>query len=334
MASKKNNKFILRRRVILLSIVTLVAAAFIYSVNFILSIKPPDGNEVIGNPNEPASTNQNDPSNSDNDPSDNNYPKVYNFLIAGTDKVADNTDTIMMVRFDVEAKEVKILNIPRDTMLDTSRNAKKVNASYMVGGIEQFEKDVAGLVGFNVNRYIMIRLEGVEKLIDAIGGVDFDVPRNMNYEDPMQDLAIHLKKGYQHLDGGQALGLARYRYGYTNGDIGRIEVQQQLVKALAKQAMQPSNLLKLPSIVGLLMENVETDLTLPEMLWLANAAKDVKVEDIQTDMVPGVAAMVDGISYWLPYKEELLTLINESYKPTEKEITDLKIVMLPQNKGH
>ena len=312
-----------------------LGALLLMAGTLLLSMRPPEGNLTLnrsGRVDHLENIVNNDPSVPQGPPS---TQQSYTFLVAGKDKVADNTDTIMLVKLDITEKKVTILNIPRDTMLDTQRKAKKVNASYQIGGIEQLEQDVASLTGFYVNRYVLFDIEGVEQMVDAIGGVDFDVPRNMHYEDPTQNLSIHLKKGFQHLNGEQAVKLARYRSGYSDGDIGRIGVQQELLKALISQALKPENILKLPELVRLFNDNIETDIELGNMLWLADQVKDFKVSDIETYLLPGVAATVDSISYWLPYENELLKLINEGFNPLNEPITlnDLSIPIYPENEG-
>lgn len=330
--SKKGKKTILYIGLIILGTLLLAMGALL------VSMRPPEGNVTL-----------NRSGRVDNDldietfteakvtvPQSTPAPKqIYTFLVAGKDRAGDNTDTIMLVMLDITDKKINILNIPRDTMLVTNRKNKKINASYMVGGIKQFEQDVATLTGFYVNRYVLVDIEGVEDIIDAIGGVDFDVPRNMNYEDPTQNLSIHLKKGYQHLNGEQAVKLARYRSGYKDGDIGRIGVQQQLIKALAEQALKAENILKLPELVRLFNENVETDIDLGNMLWLADQMKDFSLDNIHTYLLPGVASMVDGLSYWLPYENELLELINKEFNPLGEPITadDISIPIYPENQG-
>lgn len=260
-------------------------------------------------------------------------PQAFSFLVACKDKASGCTDTIMLVHLNIEEKKANILNIPRDTMLNTERYSKKINSSYNIGGIEQFEKDVASLTGFYVNRYVLFDLEGVENIIDAIGGVNFDVPVRMNYEDPTQDLYIHFKKGYQPLNGKDTVKVARFR-NYPDGDIGRIAVQQDLLKALVKQVLRAENILRIPELVSIINENVETDIAFSEMLWLANEAKDIDVSSVETDMVPGVASTINNLSYWLPYKSELLDLINDRYNPLDKPITegDISIVSYWSNK--
>lgn len=322
---------------IILGIAVLVIAIGVFI--FTNLIKAPHGNNTI-NPIEAdaESTNKNHSSNPDNKNSDLPKEQVQNiqnfsFLVACKDQSSGCTDTIMLVYLDINDQEVNILNIPRDTMLKTDRDSKKINSSYSLGGIEQFEKDIASLTGFYVNRYVLFDLKGVEEIIDAIGGVYFDIPVNMNYEDPSQDLYIHFKKGYKHLYGKDVVKVARYR-NYPDGDIGRIKVQQDLIKSIDGQALRAENILKIPELVSVINQNVETDIVFSEMLWLANELKNVKLSSIRTDIVPGVASTIDDLSYWLPYKNELLDLINNRYNPLDNPITegDISIVSYWSNK--
>lgn len=332
----KQKKFI--RNMLRLVSLGLAAWAIVILVSFITSIRPPEGNKTLNIVDQVSNDIDDIPGRTDTSGQSSNpkpEERSYTFLVAAKDKVADNTDTIMLVKLDLGKKEINILHIPRDTMLDTNRKVKKVNSSYQVGGIELFEKDVASLTGFFVNRYVLFDIEGVEKAVDAIGGVYFDVPQDMKYYDPTQNLSINIKKGYQHLTGEQVVKVARYRSGYFNGDIGRIEVQQKLIKALAKQALKPENILRIPEIVGIIMDNVETDIDLGNMIWLANQVKDFSLDNIHTYMLPGIDATIDGLSYWLPYKNELLELINDKFNPLDTPITDedVSIVEYLINKG-
>ncbi len=332
MKIRKQKRFI--RNMLKLFCIFLIGSVVVMFATMFLSMRAPEGNMTL---NRSGRVNNDVPALSDSNEVLKQEPaanQVFTFLVAGMDKVAKNTDVIMLVKLDITEKDISILHIPRDTMIQTDRNSKKVNSSYQIGGIELFEQDVAGITGFYVNRYVLIDLEGIEKIIDAIGGVDFDVPRNMNYEDPTQNLYIHFKKGPQHLNGEQAVKLARFR-SYTNGDIGRIGLQQELIKALAKQALKAENLLKLPELVRLINENVQTDIDFSNMLWLANQVKDFELSAIETHMVPGVASTIEGLSYWLPYENELLDLINSEYNPLEAPITasDISIVTFPENEG-
>ena len=326
-----------RKRMMPMMAVAIIISLAYLTTTFVLSIKPPEGNPTLGNINcTPTPIGVGIASDSDK-LSEDIQPiqpdEIYNFLLAGTDAVSSNTDTIMVLSLNVTDKKINVLSIPRDTIVNSERAVKKINAAYELGGITQFEQEVSGIIGFNLNRYILVSLKGVEKLIDAIGGIDFNIPQNMDYDDPMQDLHIHLKKGQQHLNGNQVVKLARFRHGYTNGDIGRISIQQELIKVIAEQAFQPKNITRIPEIINLVMENVETDLTAGQMLWLANAAKDIQLAEIHLSMVPGSAQTVEGLSYWLPNKNELLALINDEIQPTSYPIEDLDIVQLPENEG-
>ncbi|NLO98792.1 MAG: LCP family protein [Clostridiaceae bacterium] len=320
------------KKIIMFWFILTAAIVLIASIALRLSMRAPEGNNTI---NLTGRVNKDVPIVTENEPISEEPPKknIYTFLVAGKDKVSDNTDTIMLVRLDIGNKNIRILNIPRDTMIDTDRKSKKINSSYVIGGIEQFEKDVASLTGFYVNRYVLFDIAGVERIIDEIGGVYIDIPRNMNYEDPTQDLYIHLKKGYQHLDGKQAVNLARFR-NYPEGDIDRIAMQQKLLIELAKQALKPENVLKIPELVAIVKDNVQTDIDMSEMLWLANEAKNIPLSSIETDIVPGVASTVDNLSYWLPYENALLDLINSRYNPLDSPITvnDISIVEFSANR--
>ncbi|NMA65534.1 MAG: LCP family protein [Clostridiaceae bacterium] len=302
---------------------------------FVLSIRPPERGssdnfyqhdnenitEVVSNNKEPNSTYA--VTKKENE--------VYTFLVAGKDAIADNTDIIMLVIFDVTDKKIKILHIPRDTMIDTERKIKKINACYHAEGIEEFKRNVTNMTGFSIDKYFIFNIEGVEKIIDAIGGVEFYVPRNLYYKDPTQNLYINFKKGQQHLTGAQTVKLARYRNSYKNGDIGRIEMQQKLLKALAEQALKYENIIKIPEIASIILDNVETDISLGSIIWLANQVKDIKISDIDMFIVPGREANIDSVSYWLPDKDEFLNLINNEINPFSSPVAeeDISTVLYP-----
>lgn len=320
------------RNITLIFSLSLLIVCVALIMTIFLSMRPPEGNKTLNRSGRVSDDIATIADTSNTVPQTPPKEQIFTFLVAGKDKVAGNTDTIMLIRLDITHKNIRILNIPRDTMVNKDRHSKKINSSYVIGDIELFEEDVADLTGFYVNRYVLFDLEGVEKMIDAIGGVDFDVPRNMDYDDPTQDLYIHFNKGFQHLTGSEAVSLARFRR-YSDGDIGRISVQQDLLKALAKQALKPENILKIPELVELISENIETDIEIEELLWLANEVKEIPVSAIETYLVPGVASTKEGLSYWLPYKNELLELINSKFNPLDDPVTsdDISIVSYPEN---
>ena len=147
---------------------------------------------------------------------------VYNILICGTDGDGYRTDTIIVAHLDANTHTVALLSIPRDTPVATGGGGlMKINSVYAGGGTDGMERLASrlhSLLGFPVDGYVLVDLEAFKKTVDLVGGVDFDVPQDMNYEDASQDLYIHLKKGPQHLDGEKAMELVRFRKGYATQD--------------------------------------------------------------------------------------------------------------------
>ena len=163
---------------------------------------------------------------------------VFTFLLVGTDMDDGNTDTIMVASYDTVNQDVSIMSIPRDTMINASWDIKKINSVYSRSGdgIDALLKRVKTLVGFTPDFHVKVDLKMFVELVDLVEGVEFDVPQDMNYDDPYQDLHIHLKKGVQVLDGEKAMELVRFRR-YSEGDIKRVEVQQAFMKALIKECL-------------------------------------------------------------------------------------------------
>ena len=196
---------------------------------------------------------------------------VYNILICGTDDDGTRTDTIIIAHLDANDHTVALLSIPRDTPVATGGGGlMKINSVYAGGGKDGMERLAArlkDLLGFPVDGYVLVDLEAFQKTVDLVGGVEFDVPMDMNYEDPSQNLYIHLQKGLQTLDGEQAMGLVRFRKGYATQDIQRTQTQQQFLKALAKQCLSVSSLTKLREFADIFSQYVTTNLTTGNMVW-------------------------------------------------------------------
>lgn len=221
-----------------------------------------------------------------------------NFLLLGTDaregeKVA-RTDTMILVSVDKDTNRISMLSIPRDTRVNIpGRGMDKINAAYVYGGPKLASKTVSNLLGVPIDYYVLARFEGFKDIVDALGGVDFEVQQNMYY--PAE--GINLKKGQQRLDGDKALQFVRYR-SYPNGDIDRTEQQQRFLKALAEETLQPSNVIKLPKLAYSVNKNVDTNMGLSNMIKLAKAAKGLNDTDIVTQTLPGRFMDINGVSYW------------------------------------
>ncbi|HHW08170.1 MAG TPA: LCP family protein [Clostridia bacterium] len=179
-------------------------------------------------------------------------------------------------------------------------------------------------------------LEAFKELVDAIGGVEFYVPQDMKKKDQDPRLNIDLKQGHQRLDGDKALQLVRFR-GYPNADIGRIETQQRFLLALADQLLTVANVPKLPQLVSIFAERVETDLSFRDLQWFARKVMDLDAEtDITVATLP-IAGFgnYQGHNYVYLAKDNLLELINQTINPFKYPITagDISIIRLQDNRS-
>ncbi len=258
---------------------------------------------------------------------------TYTFLVVGFDQGRLLTDVLMLVVYDTNAGTFNVLSIPRDTYSmanNRSGGLKHINLAYSQGGIDQLLYEVKNLVGYEVNWYVTIQMEGFVKLINYIGGVEFNVPVNMYYTDKNQGLYINLQRGTQILNGAKALQLVRYR-NYFNADIGRINVRNDFLKAAASQLLKSHNITKAAELAGTVFDNVKTNMSKNDLLWFAKQAVGLKVDNIEFHTIPGDGAYDSGM--FIPFKNELLTLINEKFNPFDHEITYINIVQRAENKG-
>lgn len=259
----------------------------------------------------------------------------YTFLLVGTDKDDGNTDTIMVVSYDTKGQKINIMSIPRDTMINESWDIKKINSVYSRTGnsMDSLAKRVQKLIGFKPDFYVKVELEMFVELVDLVEGVEFDVPQDMNYDDDWQNLHIHLKKGVQTLDGQQAMGLVRFRR-YSEGDIKRVEVQQNFMKALIKECLSIKHWGKMKAYIDLAMKNVETDLDSGSVVWFAanvlglNGVGALKMTDVETCTLPGdywgsawSRDTQQEQSYVTIYPKQVVTLVNEKFNPYEQKVT-------------
>ena len=190
----------------------------------------------------------------------------YNILVSGLDDDNGGSDTNILVRFDVPNKRIDLVSLPRDTLLHNEYRNNKLNFAYAKGGTELLMEQIENLLGIPVDFYVTVNLKGFIALVDQIDGVDFDIPINMDYDDPYQDLHIHFTKGPRHLNGQEAMEVVRFRHnndgtGYGTEDIGRIGTQQAFLKAVAKQLLQIGNVKNIPALVDIFYTYVKTDLT-------------------------------------------------------------------------
>lgn len=273
---------------------------------------------------------------------------MYTVLIAGQADPDYNTDTILLASYDVTSQKVTVVNIPRETMVNVPWDIKTIGSVYQYygGGDEgmlRLREVVTDLLGFAPDYTIRMDLDAFAEIVDTIGGVGFDVPPDMDYEDPAQDLSIHINQGYQTLNGQQAMGVVRFRMGengYANGNIGRINTQQAFLRAMADQILQIQNISQISQIAEILAKNINTDLSASNILWFMQQAilGGLDVQDIQFITLPGEGTHYRsqtfqvGISYYLPDEDSLIDLINDQLSPFTEEVTqkDLAVMSVDQ----
>lgn len=223
----------------------------------------------------------------------------YHALVNDLDGLSD---TMLLLGFDPERDDLAMLSLPRDTRTWVEgMGYTKLNEANREGGPALAAAATSDLLGdVSIDRYMRINVQGVEKLVDALGGVEVYVPYDMQYQDDSQHLYINLKEGNQRLNGDQALQFLRYRYdGY--GDIGRIQRQQMLMRALQEQALSPMTLTRLPKILSVIRDNIDTNLSLEELLALVGFAARMDRADVQQLLLPGDFSEAGyDLSYWLP----------------------------------
>ncbi len=224
-------------------------------------------------------------------------------------------DVMLLIRFDPTTDKITMISIPRDTRVEIDgRGIQKINASNVYGGAFLAATTTSQLLGGTpIHGYIRINVLGVGKLIDTLGGVTVDVPYDMKYQDHSQHLYIDLKAGRQHLDGDKALQMLRFRHD-GKGDIGRIQRQQILMQALAEQVLNPITLAKSPKILSVIQENIDSNLSVEQLLTLVNFAVQSDRSQMKMLTLPGRASYPRefNTSYWLPNQLEIDQLVREN----------------------
>lgn len=213
--------------------------------------------------------------------------EVVNVLLMGLDKGGLLTDTIVVANYNLGTGKVSLLSIPRDTKVIINNTEMKINSAYGVGKQEGAVNAVSSLLNTDIHYYAMINIEAFKKVIDLLDGVDMDIPEDMAYEDPFQNLKIDLKKGHYVLDGNKAEQYMRYRSGYVEGDVGRVKAQKQFFEALLNQKLKPKYITKVDDIIKAVMDNMVTNVKPTDIPRLAKGLGKIKAEEIQYFILPG-----------------------------------------------
>lgn len=242
-----------------------------------------------------------------------------NIMLIGIDQRSNEpsrSDTLMVAMLNLQNKSVQVISIPRDTRvkIEGIENRTKINHAHSTGGVESSRKTVEALLGIPIHNYVETNFVGFEKIIDDLGGVDLNVEKRMYY--PAEDIDLH--KGLQHLGGHDALAYVRFRSD-GKGDLPRIERQHKFLKNLAEAVLSPKTLLKLPGIADELHSNLNTDMSVQDLIVLAGEFKNIKPENIRFADLPGEPNYINGASYYVVNEEKLKLFMDKTLKGENPE---------------
>lgn len=248
-----------------------------------------------------------------------------NALVCGTNQTL--TDTMLYVNYNVNTGKVAMMSIPRDTYITNEYCiGHKLNALYRGKNAEPFVEEIEELLGVQIDYYLIFDSEMLHEIVDAVGGVEVNVPIRMKYDDPTQDLHINLYPGVQVLNGEQAEQFVRYRKsndgsGYARGDLERTEVQQQFIKNFISTVLSTKNLTKIPDLVNIALNNTDTNITAREALRYSTDIAKIDINNITSCTAPGIAKYIDGLSYFVLDKEKTQELVKNKLVETTEDTT-------------
>ncbi|MBQ7983659.1 MAG: LCP family protein [Clostridia bacterium] len=264
-------------------------------------------------------------------------PGVYNILCAGRDDAAWNTDVLMLVSFDTENGTASVVQIPRDTYL----NGGKINAlwaKYVAAAKRASSDDPEGdamerlcstlenTLCIQIDHWVLCGLGAFREAVDALGGITVDVPCDMDYDDPAQNLSIHLKAGDQRLTGTQAEGLVRFRSGYLRGDLGRVEVQKLVLTAILRELREIS-LFELPSLVTTATKHLRASLSFSDFLFFAKSAQKLSLSSVTFLTLPGTDCREYGTTgawYYIVSREGTWEVVNRYLNVYETAVDGMR----------
>ncbi|MFG6319030.1 MAG: LCP family protein [Clostridia bacterium] len=244
-------------------------------------------------------------------------------LGVSTDLNSNLTDTIMLCGYNPKTNQAMMLSIPRDTFIGTNKNRArgndKINSLY-AKGVDKTVEAVEELTGIDIDYYAVINNDLLIQMVDVIGGVDFEVPIDMDYDDPTQDLHIHLKKGMQRIDGEKAEQLLRFRhnndgssypYEYGDNDYGRMRTQREFMKSTMGQVVQTKNLLKSKKILETVMDNLDTDMRIEDILPYIPYTVDLDFNNIRMEQLPGESELCNKVWVYIHSKSKTTELVED-----------------------
>lgn len=248
--------------------------------------------------------------------------KKINILVMGLDEDKIRADTIMIANINPENKSIKLMSIPRDTKVHVGSSSIKINATMSYKSKEELMiQKLREVTGMPIHYYAEVDFYGFIKIVDILGGVDYNVPYPMNYDDPEQNLHIHLNAGMQHLNGKQAHDFVRFRQNndgtapslYALGDEGRIKAQQAFIKELVRQKLQPQYLAKAPELIEQVYKYVKTNFTIADALRYVGVLSKIEEGGFETFTLPGAGEYQGGVSYYIHNVQKTRELVYQEF---------------------
>jgi len=261
----------------------------------------------------------------------------YNFLVLGSDAVALNTDVLMLVSYNVREGSLAVMQIPRDTYIRTDASSyKKLNSVYPalyvkakadgksnpeLVALNELATILETSLCVNIHYSAIMNLEGFANIVDAVGGVTIDVPFDMEYKDPDQNLDISIKAGVQTLSGELSSQFIRFRADYKLADVSRINVQKIFMTAFIKQVKENISLSSITAIVEQAIKYVKTDISLADMIYFAKSALSIDLSNVTMLTLPGSVVNYEGLSYYVLNRNATRDAINQYFNIYNTEIS-------------
>ncbi len=247
--------------------------------------------------------------------------KIINLLVAGRDNSVGLTDVLMYISVDLEKNSANVFRIPRDTFVGDDIPSGKMNAVYNyppdgMSNINGLIKKINEMFALPVDHYVTITLEGFRNVIDSMGGIDIEVPQTIYYDEMKGQI---IPEGPQHLDGEKAEWFVRYRAGYANADLGRIDAQNLFMQALMKKCKDMGKI-QLAALLADDYEYITTDMTIGEIISIANAAFGVDLTKVQMMTAPGNGASHNGLSIFQIDADATAEMLNEYFRPYSAKV--------------
>jgi len=234
------------------------------------------------------------------------------------DEVSGLADVILLASFNLKTQKFVVLQIPRDTYFNVSNASyKKINGAISeLGGIKNFAQELELAWNIEIDYTVKFTLDAFGRLVDSIGGVSVIIPNDMDYDDPYQNLHIHLEKGEHLLDGEKAKQFVRFRSGYVRGDIDRTDAQKIFIAALVEKVTTDISIFQMSSLIDILLDDVETDMKFSDCLELANQMISLKPENVVMLTACGLDARTkvdSGAWYYIINRSATIEILNKHF---------------------